>query len=701
MTTGTNIQQENSPVSLLDKWLHLWRSTERAIWPRVALVVLLKIVLMTLFSSDYENKLFLPFVEHYLNNFDNPWDYFYQTSERGDEFPYQPLMLYVLSVACFPLKLMSAWQDVLLRNFFFKLPTLLSDVAIMILLLRMFPSKHRHIFWFYFVSPIILYACYLHSQLDLIPTAMLFATFYFLRKSNWLPAFIFYGLALATKLHVLAAFPLIAIFLYRNQKYRQVLNFGVISLATYLLIAAPFFASPGFYHLVLNNPRQSRVFEVFVPIGDLKIYLPILATFLAYGRFALYHKINTDLLDAFIAMVFSAFVLLIVPAAGWYVWMTPFLCLFLIKHYRKNRQLAAPFIWLNFWYVIYFVFFDKPDYVDLVFMDRPIHFKFYSERLQGFVFTLLEVGLLSNILLCYRAGVRSNAIYQRDRAVVIGIAGDSGSGKSTLLGDIKGLLLDRVVEVEGDGDHKWERGDAHWEQLTHLDPKANFLHRQADAILSLKRWKTVKRPEYDHTSGKLTTPKVLLPNDFIIISGLHTLYLPKMRKVIDLKVFMEPERQLQVAWKVERDLAARGYTAEQVTDQIEKRQPDVAKFIAPQKEFADLVIQYFTDEETKQMGLRMSLSSSVHLEDLVQSLTAASVRFFWDYSNDLSRQEIMLFEPIPSELLKRLVNELIANPEEVLSTRVEWREGYRGFVQLILLVLLAELMKEKEDAYVN
>ena len=39
---------------------------------------------------------------------------------------------------------------------------------------------------------------------------------------------------------------------------------------------------------------------------------------------------------------------------------------------------------------------------------------------------------------------------------------------------------------EGDGDHKWQRGDSNWSKFTHLDPKANFIHKQADAAIQHK-----------------------------------------------------------------------------------------------------------------------------------------------------------------------------------------------------------------------
>ncbi|MBX9669244.1 MAG: hypothetical protein K2X93_16585 [Candidatus Obscuribacterales bacterium] len=704
--------------------------------------VFLKVFAMTLFSSGFENELFLPFVRHYLENFDNPWQYFFTHSARGDEFPYQPLMLYIVAFFCAPLKFLGAWDNVMLRNFLFKMPTLLADCAVAWYLFRMRPEPWRYVVWFYFGSLIILYACYMHSQLDLIPTAFLFASFFYLKENKFLKSYILYGLALSTKLHVLAAFPLIVIYLYRNKKFEQVIKFGLVSLAVYAFFVAPYINSGGFQHLVMANPKQGKLLELNVPIGDLKLYLPILATFMAYGRFALYPKINADLLDAFLVLVFCLLVMLIVPAPGWYVWMVPFVGLFLTKYYHKNKQLVLPFLWVNFFYLVFFILFDRLEYVDLVFLDQPVQLKSHSEILRGFAYTVLEVGLLSIIVLCYRAGVRSNSIYKRVRAVVIGIGGDSGAGKSTLLGDVKSLLSDRVVELEGDADHKWERGDEHWQEFTHLDPKANFLHRQAETILSLKHGRPANRVEYDHSTGQFTSPQLVEPNEFVIISGLHTFYLPKMRKLIDFKIFMDTDYSLNARWKLHRDQAERGYTEEQIMRQIESRRPDSDKFIAPQKGFADLVVRYHlkkdfgsagmvsaisttkegivggdnvvgqhagertavsqktsapaTPDFEQQLVLHMSLSSSLPLEGLVDAMSMREIPVTWDYSDDLARQEITLSCPVDVSVLTEIADEVIANRGEFVGGNISWQPGYRGFVQLIVLIALSELMQERE-----
>ena len=65
-----------------------------------------------------------------------------------------------------------------------------------------------------------------------------------------------------------------------------------------------------------------------------------------------------------------------------------------------------------------------------------------------------------------------------------------------------------------------------------------------------------------------------------------------MRALFDLKVWLDPEEALQHRWKIQRDVAKRGYTPEAVIKEIEARRPDVEAYIAPQRRFADLVVRF-------------------------------------------------------------------------------------------------------------
>ena len=524
--------------------------------PAFAVVFCLKIFLLLFFSSDFKDKLFMPFINHFLKEFDNPWQYFYETYQKLDVFPYPPLMLYILSLFCLPLMLLDLFSDkyIILQNLFFKMPLLISDLLITFFLLKMFPNKIKEVFIFYFVSPIILYASHMHSQLDLIPAALLFLSIYLLsHRRNALLSSIVFGMAISAKFYVIASLPLIVIYLMKNQRIKDSVFFILIPIVIYVFFALPYISSQGYYNLVLINPKQMLLFDITYKVGNLTIFLPILGVCLLYARFLIYKKINLDLFYIFLVILFAVFVLLVPPSAAWYIWMFPFLSIFFIKYLDKNTRIIYPYLGLNLFYLLFFVFFHSSGYQDLAFLKSPLDLKIDNPKLASVSFTFMGAVMLGIIYLLYRFGVRSNAVYSKSSSVLIGIGGDSGAGKSTLLSDLKSVLGGNLSPIEGDGDHKWERGSQNWQKITHLNPKANYLYTQAENLVLLKAGNTVFRRDYDHNTGKFTEPIKFIPKDFIVISGLHPFYLPIMRKIIDLKIFLDTDEKLRKHWKIIRD----------------------------------------------------------------------------------------------------------------------------------------------------
>ncbi len=185
------------------------------------------------------------------------------------------------------------------------------------------------------------------------------------------------------------------------------------------------------------------------------------------------------------------------------------------------------------------------------------------------------------------------------RVTIVGIAGDSGAGKSTYVENLRELLgEDRVTVLTGDDYHSLDRVERNQIGVTALDPwKANNLGLLIDHLWMLKQGQSIVKPVYDHTTGTFTPPEVIEPKDVVLIEGLHVLYLEKLREALDLKIYFDTDTSLRVRWKVRRDAGVRGYTEAQVLEEIERRKPDVQRFIEPQRAWADLVIHYLPDDD--------------------------------------------------------------------------------------------------------
>jgi len=57
-----------------------------------------------------------------------------------------------------------------------------------------------------------------------------------------------------------------------------------------------------------------------------------------------------------------------------------------------------------------------------------------------------------------------------------------------------------------------------------------------------------------------------------------------------VRVYLDPPESLRRKWKVDRDCAKRGYTTDQVLDDLDRREPDSAAYIRPQRVHADMVV---------------------------------------------------------------------------------------------------------------
>ena len=192
---------------------------------------------------------------------------------------------------------------------------------------------------------------------------------------------------------------------------------------------------------------------------------------------------------------------------------------------------------------------------------------------------------------------------------VIAICGDSASGKTTLSELLKKFFSNSFL-LEGDRYHKWDRYSSNWTKITHLNPKANYLGKMNDDIFDLKIGKNVYQVDYDHKTGKFTDQQKIENPDNIIVCGLHSLYSAN-REVYNLRVFMDTDIRLRTEWKIKRDTAKRGKTEREVLEQIESRKGDYIKYIEPQKDSSDLIVNFYPSESGTSLGLLVSVKYSL------------------------------------------------------------------------------------------
>jgi phosphoribulokinase len=185
----------------------------------------------------------------------------------------------------------------------------------------------------------------------------------------------------------------------------------------------------------------------------------------------------------------------------------------------------------------------------------------------------------------------------------IGVAGDSGSGKTTFTQGIRSIFgKDLVSTITLDDYHSLDREGRKAEGITALNPGANRIDRLEQDLIQLKRGVPVEKPVYNHATGTFDPPVIFRPQKILILEGLHTFSTPTLRKYLDFTLFVNPDQGVKYDWKIRRDMEKRGYSRETVMDEIRKREPDYAQFVAPQMHYADAVIGIGYSEYGKVLG---------------------------------------------------------------------------------------------------
>lgn len=181
--------------------------------------------------------------------------------------------------------------------------------------------------------------------------------------------------------------------------------------------------------------------------------------------------------------------------------------------------------------------------------------------------------------------------------VLIGIAGGSASGKSTLAhGLVHSLGQERVL---------WLLQDSYYRELDGLTLEQRALHNfdHPDAFETpllckhldmLLAGESVLVPEYDYTTHlRKHTGTRRESCEIILLDGIMVLHEPELRARMSLKVFMDSWPKVCLKRRIDRDVAYRGRTEDDVIRQFNSQVlPMYLEFVEPSKAHADIVIEH-------------------------------------------------------------------------------------------------------------
>jgi phosphoribulokinase len=179
------------------------------------------------------------------------------------------------------------------------------------------------------------------------------------------------------------------------------------------------------------------------------------------------------------------------------------------------------------------------------------------------------------------------------RPVMLAIAGDSAAGKTTITsGLVRALGPQRCTAVCVDDYHRYDRHARKSLPFTALHPDCNYVDIMEQHLQLLATGHPVLKPVYDHHTGLLTRPRYVEPREFVIVEGLLPLHTRLAAACFDVTVYLDPPEEIRRAWKIKRDTGERGYTPDQVLAELDRREPESAAFIRPQRRRADIVVAF-------------------------------------------------------------------------------------------------------------
>lgn len=179
--------------------------------------------------------------------------------------------------------------------------------------------------------------------------------------------------------------------------------------------------------------------------------------------------------------------------------------------------------------------------------------------------------------------------------LVIGIAGGSGSGKTTVAQEILNRVgADRIAYLQH---------DSYYKDLTGLPPaqriEVNFDHPHSletelliKHIVSLRDLHPVQVPIYNFTTDSRTEETFTVqPRNVVLVEGILIFVEPDLRKLFDVKIFVDTDADVRFIRRLHRDITERGRTTESVIEQYQATvRPMHLEFVEPSKRYADVII---------------------------------------------------------------------------------------------------------------
>lgn len=179
--------------------------------------------------------------------------------------------------------------------------------------------------------------------------------------------------------------------------------------------------------------------------------------------------------------------------------------------------------------------------------------------------------------------------------LIIGVAGGSGSGKTTVAQELlRRVGADRIAYLQHDSYYKDLRmlPSTHHSEINFDHPNALETELLIEHIITLREFRPVQVPIYDFsTDTRKEETFTVEPRNVILVEGILLYAEPELRKLFDVKLFVDADADIRFIRRLHRDLTERGRSTESVIEQYYATvRPMHLEFVEPSKRYADVII---------------------------------------------------------------------------------------------------------------
>ena len=113
-----------------------------------------------------------------------------------------------------------------------------------------------------------------------------------------------------------------------------------------------------------------------------------------------------------------------------------------------------------------------------------------------------------------------------------------------------------------------------------------------EQLKELKAGKAIRCPVYSFSEHQRTDETELIqPSKVVIVEGILIFQDPRLREMLDIKIFVETDADVRILRRALRDVRDRGRTLESViTQYLTTVKPMHEQFVEPSRKYADIIV---------------------------------------------------------------------------------------------------------------